>query len=70
MGRVQPGQRFRRQPRTAATVKQKKRKAPKKLKRNPVARMLASGKFASRVVKPFGLYKRRPKHPPAADDTD
>lgn len=35
---------------------------PKKLRRNPLARVLATAKFRNRVVKPVGLYKRRPKH--------
>jgi hypothetical protein len=39
-----------------------KKPAPKKIRRNPLARVLASGKFRNRVVKPVGLYKRRPKH--------
>ncbi len=39
-------------------------KLPKarKIKRNPLARVLATGKFRPRVVKRAGLYKRRPKH--------
>ena len=39
-----------------------KKPVPKKIRRNPLARVLASGKFRNRVVKPVGLYKRRPKH--------
>jgi hypothetical protein len=39
-----------------------KKPVPKKVRRNPLARVLASGKFRNRVVKPVGLYKRRPKH--------
>jgi hypothetical protein len=39
-----------------------KKPAARKLRRNPLARALAGGTFRPRVVKPVGLYKRRPKH--------
>ncbi len=35
---------------------------PKRLKRNPLARVLAGAKYRPRVVKKAGLYKRRAKH--------
>lgn len=35
---------------------------PRKLKRNPLARVLAGAKYRPRVVKKAGLYKRRAKH--------
>ena len=35
---------------------------PRKIKRNPLARELATGKFRVRVVKRVDAYKRRPKH--------
>jgi hypothetical protein len=39
-----------------------KKPVQKKIRRNPLARVLATGAFRNRVVKPVGLYKRRPKH--------
>ena len=39
-----------------------KKPVPKKVRRNSLARVLATGKFRNRVVKPAGRYKRRPKH--------
>ena len=35
---------------------------PRKIKRNPLARELATSKFRVRVVKRVDAYKRRPKH--------
>jgi hypothetical protein len=35
---------------------------PRKIRRNPLARELATGKFRVRVVKRVDAYKRRPKH--------
>ena len=43
---------------------------PKKIRRNPLARVLATGKFRNRVVKPAGLYKRRPKHRKPGEDAE
>jgi hypothetical protein len=43
---------------------------PKSLRRNPLARVLATGKFRNRVVKPAGLYKRRPKHRKPGEDAE
>jgi hypothetical protein len=46
-----------------------KKPARKKISRNPLARVLAGAKYRARVVKPVGLYTRRPKHrKPAAED--
>lgn len=42
--------------------KRLKKPVPKKIRRNPLARVLAGAKYRARVVKPVGLYKRRPKH--------
>ncbi len=48
-----------------------KRPVVKKIRRNPVARDLATGKFRPRVEKPFDAYRRRPKHakPPPEEET-
>jgi hypothetical protein len=43
---------------------------PKSLRRNPLARVLATGKFRNRVVKPVGLYKRRPKHTKTTEEPE
>jgi hypothetical protein len=43
-------------------TKRRKRPAARKIKRNPLARELAGGKYRARVVKRAGFYKRRPKH--------
>ncbi len=43
-------------------VKKPKLPKPKKVRRNPHARALASPLFQSRVVKGPGVYRRRPKH--------
>lgn len=50
-------------------TKTPKRPKAKKIKRNPLARELATGKFNPRVVPKIGSYKRRPKHPKAPDET-
>ena len=49
-------------------AKRLKRKAPKKLRRNPLARALAGATFRPRVVKAEGVYKRRPKHRKPAEN--
>ncbi len=50
-------------------MKKARRPASKKTtRRNPLARALATAKFRQRVVKDSGQYRRRPKHPPPADD--
>jgi stalled ribosome alternative rescue factor ArfA len=51
-------------------MKRPKIPKPKKLRRNPHARALASPLFQSRVTKRPGVYRRRPKHqkPDAADE--
>jgi hypothetical protein len=43
--------------------------APRKIRRNPMARELGAGKFRPRVVPREGGYKRRPKHakPPSEE---
>jgi hypothetical protein len=44
--------------------------APRKVKRNPLARDLATGKYRARVVPRQGAYRRRGKHPkPPVDDS-
>lgn len=45
-----------------------KRPKVKKIRRNPLARELATGKFKPRVVKRLGTYQRRPKHPKGPDE--
>ncbi len=40
----------------------------KKIRRNPLARALATGKFRARVVPKIGAYKRRPEHLPPEDE--
>jgi hypothetical protein len=47
-----------------------KRPAQRKIKRNPFARVLATGRFRNRVVKPVGLYKRRQKHSKPAEEAE
>jgi hypothetical protein len=47
-----------------------KKPIPKKIRRNPLARVLATGKFRNRVVKVAGLYKRRPKHPKPGEEAE
>jgi hypothetical protein len=47
-----------------------KKPIPKKIRRNPLARVLATGKFRNRVVKPAGVYRRRPKHPKPGGDAE
>jgi hypothetical protein len=51
-------------------VKKPKLPKPKKLRRNPHARALASALFQSRIVKGPGVYRRRPKYQktPGADE--
>jgi len=49
-------------------TKTPRRPKVKKIKRNPLARELATGKFRPRVVKKIGTYERRPKHPKADDE--
>ena len=44
-------------------TKTPKRPKARKIRRNPLARELATGKFRARVVPRPGTYKRRPKHP-------
>jgi hypothetical protein len=64
MGPGLPGQR--RKPRMTKTPK---RPRLKKIRRNPLARELATGKFRARVVaKKIGTYQRRPKHPLTEDE--
>ena len=48
-------------------VKTPKRPGGGKRRRNPVARALAGGRFAKRVVKRKDQYRRRLKHRKAAD---
>ena len=43
-------------------TKTPKRPVVKKLRRNAMARVLATPKFRPRVVKPVDSYKRRAKH--------
>jgi hypothetical protein len=43
-------------------AKRIRKRSPGKLKRNPLARVLAGAKYRPRVVKKAGLYTRRPKH--------
>ncbi len=45
-----------------------RRPVVKKLRRNPVARDLATGKFRPRVEKPVDAYRRRPKHPKPSEE--
>jgi len=40
----------------------------KAVRRNPLARVLAGGKFGPRVVKRADTYKRRPKHRKPPDE--
>lgn len=40
----------------------------KAVRRNPLARVLAGGKFRPRIVPRPGLYKRRPKHRKIGED--
>ena len=50
-------------------TKTPKRPKAKKIRRNPLARELATGKFRPRVVaKKIGGYQRRPKHPKPEDE--
>jgi hypothetical protein len=49
-------------------TKTPKRPKVKKVRRNPLARELATGKFKPRVVAKIGNYKRRPKHPKPVDE--
>jgi hypothetical protein len=44
-----------------------KRPRARRLKRNPVARALSTGRFRKRVVEPRDAYRRRPKHAPPPD---
>jgi len=46
-----------------------KRPKVRKIRRNPLARELATGKFRPRVVAKPGAYKRRAKHPEPGDET-
>jgi hypothetical protein len=41
---------------------------PKKIRRNPMARQLATGKFRARLVPREGGYRRRGKHPKPATE--
>jgi hypothetical protein len=43
-------------------TKTPRRPVVKKLRRNAMARVLATPKFRPRVVKPVDAYKRRPRH--------
>jgi hypothetical protein len=44
---------------------------PKKMRRNPMARELAAGKFRARVVPREAGYQRRDKHPkPAVEEAE
>jgi len=49
-------------------IKKAKRPATRKIRRNPLARELAEGKFRPRVVKRFDAYKRRAKHAKPTDE--
>jgi stalled ribosome alternative rescue factor ArfA len=53
-------------------MKKPKLPKPKKIRRNPHARALASGLFQNRVVKGPGVYRRRTKHqkPPSPDEEE
>jgi hypothetical protein len=51
-------------------TKRLKKPKPRKLKRNPLARELATGKFRPRVVPRPDTYKRRPKHPSPTEEED
>lgn len=46
-----------------------KRPKATKIRRNPLARELATRKFRARIVPKIGAYKRRPKHIPPEDET-
>ena len=48
-------------------AKRLKRRAPKKIRRNPLARVLAGAKYRPRIVKAVVTYKRRPKHRKVAE---
>ena len=41
---------------------------PRKIRRNPLAKALATPKYRPRVVKRVDAYKRRPKHPDPPED--
>ena len=43
------------------------KRLPGKLRRNPVARTLAGGRFGERVVRRKDRHRRRQKHPKSAD---
>jgi hypothetical protein len=63
MGPIFIGQRRKAGGRFAIVTKTPRRPVARKIRRNPLARELAAGKFRPRVVKKSGTYKRRPKHP-------
>ena len=43
-------------------------KPPRKIRRNPLARVVRTAKFRERVVARANAYKRRSKHPAKPDD--
>jgi hypothetical protein len=49
-------------------AKRIRKAVPGKLKRNPLARVLAGAKYRPRVVKKASLYKRRAKHRKAEEN--
>jgi hypothetical protein len=55
--------------RTTAMARKAKRPLGRRLRRNPMARALAGGKYGSKVVPRKDRYKRRPKHkkPPESE---
>ena len=57
-----PGQRCGRIPAMAPWPDKRSRSGRRTIRRNPLARVLAGGKFKPRVVKRADTYKRRPKH--------
>ena len=62
MGPDPLGQRSGGRQQSGKMAKRIRKVAPRKLKRNPLARVLAGAKYRPRVVKKAGLYKRRAKH--------
>jgi hypothetical protein len=55
--------------RATAMARKARRPLGRRLRRNPVARALAGGKYAKRVVERKDRYKRRPTHrkPPESE---
>ena len=50
-------------------MRKRRKAAPRKLRRNPVARALRSGLFREKVVERPDRPRRRPKHPKPLDET-